>query len=477
VKKLFFLLIVVLVPGRPQVLAQDVGPIKLSLTANPPPTPALRFALLNELRDQVPGNAAPFYRQAAELLEKMLTRGERAALSQRLSDWTQTPIADLPRDEVRKALAYYVRPLELLEKATRSEYCDWELAQRLREHGVGTLLPELQPMRTASQVLSVRARLELAENRPDLALRTLRSHLTLAKHLGETSTLIGHLVGIAVLAQACSVMEQVISHPQTPSLYWSLASLPQPFLDYRAPFQGERIMAYGTFPGALDLANNLEAGPLTPEQIEKIVKAALSIDGSQVGNVAQRFLLAQMIRIKHEAAKKALIAAGRPREKVEQWPHVQVALMHALMEYDQVYDELLKCQSLPYWQMAPLGDAFEKRAKASRDRGSNDPALSLAPMLLPAVNKVTLARFRMERQLAALRCLEAIRLYAAEHKGQLPSTLAEIKDTPIPVCPVTGKPFTYRRTGDDTAILTAPLAPPKASSSIKPLTYELTLRR
>ena len=95
---------------------------------------------------------------------------------------------------------------------------------------------------------------------------------------------------------------------------------------------------------------------------------------------------------------------------------------------------------------------------------------------MPGVGKVTLARHRVQRQLNALRCLEAIRLYAAEHKGQLPATLAEIKDVSVPMCPVTGRPFLYHRTGDSSATLTAPPAR-KLAPSIPPLSYELTLRR
>ena len=57
-----------------------------------------------------------------------------------------------------------------------------------------------------------------------------------------------------------------------------------------------------------------------------------------------------------------------------------------------------------------------------------------------------------------------------------PATLAEIKDLPLPICPVTGQPFEYRRTGDGTAELTAPPAP-KLNPRIKPLKYHLTLRR
>ena len=165
-KLLFSLaLFLVLVP-RP-VLGQDKGPIKLTLTANPPPVPALRLALLPELRGQLPGNAAPLYRKAGDLLSKIPNAAaERSGLQDLMYKWETMPLDQLPRDEVRKVLDLYKEPLELLDKATRSEFCDWELAQRLREQGISANLGDMQKLRTACQVLAIKAKLELADNRP-----------------------------------------------------------------------------------------------------------------------------------------------------------------------------------------------------------------------------------------------------------------------------------------------------------------------
>ncbi len=48
-----------------------------------------------------------------------------------------------------------------------------------------------------------------------------------------------------------------------------------------------------------------------------------------------------------------------------------------------------------------------------------------------------------------------MRLYAAEHEGKLPAALDDIKEVPIPVDPVSGKPFGYKLEGG-TATLDAP---------------------
>jgi hypothetical protein len=440
--------------------------------------PSLRFHLLPELREQTAGNGAVLYRKAGELLDKTpAVASERAGLIGVMGDWEKLPLAELPREEMSKALALYKEPLDLLHRAARSDHCDFEIAQRLREKGIGTLLPEVDQMRTAGLILRTRARLELLEDRPDQALRTLHTQYALARHIGEAPVLIATLVGVAMTTQANRVLEQVLSHPRTPNLTWSLVALPRPYFNLGRVFEGERLMgSSGLFPELLPVVNDLEAGPLTQEKIEKMTRNLSLLDGGTGLKRIDRTVLAVQIRSRHEAAKKALIAAGRPAETIEKWPHIQVALMDSLLEYDQLFDELVKWQALPYWQAtAHLGD-LRRTVTSSRTRGPDSPAIPLAPLLVPAVEKVVLTRERLERHFAALRHIEALRLYAADHDGKLPQRLADIKGVPLPVCPLTGKDFEYRLEGDR-AHLSAPPVPHAIGRNVEPLRYEITLRK
>ena len=79
-------------------------------------------------------------------------------------------------------------------------------------------------------------------------------------------------------------------------------------------------------------------------------------------------------------------------------------------------------------------------------------------MLTPPINQVRLAAIRLERQLDAIQCIEAIRLYASAHEGKLPDSLESITDAPVPLDPATGKPFLYQASGDS-ATLSAPVPP------------------
>jgi hypothetical protein len=59
---------------------------------------------------------------------------------------------------------------------------------------------------------------------------------------------------------------------------------------------------------------------------------------------------------------------------------------------------------------------------------------------------------RLDTEVAALQCVEAIRSYAASHSGQLPQTLADITEVSVPNDPMSGAAFRYSRTGA-TAVL------------------------
>ena len=448
--------------------AQAPEPIRLTLRPMAPSSPALRYRLLPELIGQTPGNAADLYKKAVPLLKLS------ADDYKQLDEWEKLPLDQLPCADVRRLLAGYKEALGLIDQGARREHCDWGLTERLRKSGVNALLPEVQPMRESARLLSMRARVEIAEGQFDRAVRTLRTGLALAKHVGESETLISCLVGNAIAHVMAGQIDLLVQQPKAPNLYWPLTDLPRPFLDLRKPFQGERVMAYGTFPGVAEVLADRNAGPLGPEKVAQFSKMFFALE--ERSPLRTRAALALRLKKKHEAAKRALVAAGRPRELVEKMPHVQVALLHSFVEYERMYEEVLKWQTFSYAEAAPHLRAALERQKAELKDAEDRPVFDLATPLMPALQKVFAARTRLDRKFAALRCVEAVRLYAAAHGGKLPPALGDVKEVPVPNDPMTGKPFEYKVTGDGKATLVGP--PPDDLKKITAyvLKYELTLK-
>ena len=101
----------------------------------------------------------------------------------------------------------------------------------------------------------------------------------------------------------------------------------------------------------------------------------------------------------------------------------------------------LKLLCVPVWQVE-LRNSAQGRPTGSSDRRWRD--------LLPNIEKLRAEEAELERQVALLRYVEALRLYAAAHDGKLPAKPADIS-LPLPLDPVTGKPFDYSRRRDDGA--------------------------
>ena len=93
--------------------------------------------------------------------------------------------------------------------------------------------------------------------------------------------------------------------------------------------------------------------------------------------------------------------------------------------------------------------------------------------LKPAHERVRMIMNRLDRHVAALQCVEALRLYAAAHDGKFPKELSSITEVPVPNDPVMQKPFVYRCTGPN-AVLEAPA--PKGATEREAIRYELKLK-
>ncbi len=453
-------------------------PIQLWLTPARPPTPALRYQLFPDARLTSSGDAAPLYKQVGELLDKKGFNKQ----TELFESWSKEPLDRLPKEEMRKELAEFDEVFDLLDKAARCDRCDWGLLDRLRAKGIGAPLPELQPLRTCALLLSVRARLEMAEGRFDKAAITLRNGFALARNTGEGDTLINFLVGAAIAAVMNGQLDAFVAQPGAPNLYYALTDLPAPLISTRKALQGERIVAYGTFPGLAAIGADLNAGNLSEQQLTECAKmlgpAGLRFE-QKILTFLERRELVRNIQNKDAIARQALIDAGRPRDKVEAMPHLQVALLHALLEYDVALDNMIVWNNLPYWEMKErLGELKPlPELPANRLKDPKAPALVvLAPQLMPNVLKVTLTKARTERKIALLRTIEALRYHAATHDGKLPTTLAAVTEVPIPFDPLTGQPFQYALAGD-VATLAGPAPDKESPTEFNYIAYELHIRK
>ena len=443
-------------PGQGMTYKLTIGPAAL-------PAPVLKYHLLPDSFDVTPGNAAMLYYRAFSPEWEGWRR--QPGLQDKISEALQASPHDLPRSELGWVLNS--KQLQELDLAARREYCDWGFTTRVKQEGIGMLLPDIQSFRAFANVLALRTRFELADKEFGKAAYSLQTGFALGRDVANAPLLINALVGIAIATVQAGQVDQWIQTPGSPNLYWSLTELPRPFIGQSRPLSGERLWLHAEVP----LARDLEKKPLSPQQTQELVDSLvrlMRLEDNSKDAEARLALMALALKF-YPQAKKELIAEGRKPEDVDAMPIFQVYVIHALRQYFNLQDDLFKWYTLPYAQAFPGLERADQDIRKARRRLEAIPFVDL----LPAIVKVYTAYARLDRRIAAQRCIEAIRLYAASHDGKLPEALNEITEVPVPEDPMLGKPFDYHASGNH-ATLRAAASPSTVSAN--ELTYELTLK-
>jgi hypothetical protein len=452
--------------------------VKLTLHPMAEPRPALKYQLLPPFLDRRPGNAAVAWNGIlAEQTPFFNELYKEGGPWEKIDQWMKLPLGDPREKEFRAkepvvaqtAVALYRR----MAYAARFESCDWQLP--FREGNPLTIpLPEVQQSRTFGRLLSAKARLETAEGKYGRAVETIQTGFALARDVAKGQTLVNALVGVAIASLMTPQIEQFIQQPDAPNLYWALATLPRPLVDFRPAFEEESSFVYLQF---LDL-RELDKKDLVPEQwsrlLENTVKELSKLEETFAGRLGSeeskrsglKLSAAAMAVQGYPVAKQYLVEHGRAAAEVEAMPVAKVILLYSVELYQGLSDEQYKLTFLPYAEgerWYAQADRMLKQAAAGRRE------IIPLTLLLPLISAAKHAETRMEWTIARLRIFEALRIYAAAHDGRLPDRLDDVGEVPIPRNPFDDKPFNYRREGNR-AVLTSEHGPRGL-----PWTYEITM--
>jgi hypothetical protein len=455
----------------------DVPAVKLTVSPAAAPTPALKYELFYHLKDRLSGNAATRYNRAFLIQNP----DDKAPELKQLQTWLDTPADQFPAKQVREYLARHSDRLRELDSAARFGYCDWQLMDRMKADAYAARLPEAEAARDTARLLALRIRVELAENRFADAVRSLRTGFQLARHIGEAPSTINLLVGVAVAGLMADRLEELVQRPGAPNLYWALSGLSRPLIDPRPAIDGEEVILRAAFP----MIDEFSKGPVGEKRAADAVKeffqtanklSEANLDESH--ELAFQVAMAALAFLQQQSAKKFLMARGWSADDVGKMPAAQAVFLSAWARYSDLRSDEVKWMRLPpSVALAELAKA-EHRSAIARAKVTTDKDYFMMPFLLvhPAFGKVFQAHVRLERRLAALRAVEALRLHAAAHGGKWPATLGEVTAVAVPDDPATGKPFAYAVNGD-TATLSGPPPRGRAPNRGDAVRYELTPRR
>ena len=441
----------------------------VAVTKASAPVPALKYRLFPASMERKDGNAIPIYLRFAH--ERSDAAKKR--LQEKPAEWNKLPLEKLPLADVKEYLRGYSYNLHQLELGARRKSADWNYTLDAGDI-IGLLRPDAQEMRMQAPLLVLKARLEIAEGRYADAIRTLETGFSFSQQVSEGPFLITSLVGIACANQFAECLLELMERPDAPNLYWALAVLPRPLVDLRKALEFEDQLPELQFPDLADLAR-----PRSPEhwdaalvrvrkEIERISKNDRDVKPPKPGTTpADPAAKSPDL----PAARKYLAGVvGLTAANVEAMAPAQVLLLWVSHYYHEFRDETFKPGYLPFPQAQPLNVAASEQLKTVPDTEAG----RLVRWFLPAISRVQLAQVRIERKLAALRTIEALRMHAAAHGGELPEKIDQVKIVPAPNDPGTGKPFEYRRDGQTTTITSLIPGEPLESTGMR---YRVTVRK
>jgi hypothetical protein len=435
----------------------------------PAPVPALKYRLYPSSTAFKEGNAVPIYLRFAH--ER--TDETKKLLQEKPEEWNKLPLERLPLEEVKKFLEGYPLKYNLRqwELGARRKTADWNYTLDAGDI-ISLLLPDIQEMRMVARILVLKARVEIAERRFADAVRTLETGFSFSRQVSQGDFLIQSLVGVACASQFIDVVLEFVERPGAPNLYWALAVLPRPLIDLRRANEFEQIFLELQFPDMADLDRPRSAADwdATLVRVRKEFERLNKLDrsprpappGTSSADPAGK-------SPDLPAARKYLTeVVGLTAANVEAMPPAQILLLYLSHLYHAARDDIFKGSYLPFAQGVKVNREVLPRLKADTE------AARIAKWFLPAIQRVQLAGVRLDRKVAVLRVIEALRMHTAAHRGELPDTLDQVTVVPVPDDPGTGRPFEYRRDGA-TATLISRI--PGESLETTGMRYRVTIRK
>jgi hypothetical protein len=346
---------------------------------------------------------------------------------------------------VREYLGKWKYNLRQLELGARRKTADWNYTLDDGDP-IGLLMPDIPEMRLQAGLLVLKARAEIAAGKYDEAARTLETGFSFSRQVGGGAFLISDLIGVACANQFLTCVLDWMERSDGPNLYWSLTALPRPLIDVRHGMDFEERVVELQFPDLADFsrlrtAEDWDAAlARVRKEMERISKFEKGFKGLQPGSTSAD-PAAKSPDL--PAAKKYLTEVARlPAARIEAMPPAEVLLRYLFGYFHELRDDMFKLTYLPPVPAQSLVAQARKKLESLPD---TEPVI-LARFFLPALGGVIRSPLRLERNIAALRVIEALRLHAAA-TGHLPDKLSEVTVVPIPNDPGTEGPFEYQRDG------------------------------
>ncbi len=421
--------------------------------------PLQRYRLLPAEYELKDGNAAPI------LLR--LPWDEATYFSQVVP--TFADYLDLPLDDPKvqqSGRVFYDRFYNELRRAAFRRFAEWEYP--IGEKPLASImLPDVQGgKQVLDRGLSVWIRYQLSQDNVSQALEGVKVGLANSRHYARTPFAITQLVCATINGHMIERLEEIVSNAGCPNLYWALSALPRPLIDLSASAQMEQRMLKDSLPILQDFS------PFQSHQDwQKVARRIVEIPHEVKGSVLTDEVYLQTLTV----------IADHARANFDKWasdqsrPIDEMSDSEILVRWVTYFQDDVTQQIAAYMALEPPL-AIQRLAILDKELAHFRGQAQIGTLFtMQGPLHLYLSVYSRQRKIDALRIVEALRHYAANHDSLLPESLSDISDTPIPLDPLTGAPFEYTLNGD-TASLTA--AGIEVNDRVRgAINYRITIRK
>ena len=410
------------IDGGPEPANRNRQVHQIVVTPAAEPDPPLKHALYPRSYELQPGNSVSYWYRAMLDLGRMYALGQFDQFNENMDLWLDGPVSELPLEDVKQFLAAARSDLDEARTASLRAESEWDLGlyDLTGTDTVYFLLPEFQESRSLARLLSLKARVAIAEGNYDEALEWFRANFRLANDVAQPETLINKLIGTAIISITSGDVIDLLAAPDCPNLYWALAAIPQPPIDYRQSYEFEQTMPERYIPwlGApIDDSRTPEAWrSLFRQTVRDLSDASddLGVDGDAEDWRIDLFSTALIAR-NYTSVKRDLIAWGHDADTVEAMPVGQAVALHQQSAYRHLTQHTSKWALLPF-AVSQQRDGLE--LQRLREGGWLTPGwesrevFPIVSVLMPAFAQAREAEARGSVRPIALMVIEALRMHA-----------------------------------------------------------------
>ena len=441
----FTLAVVVLTFVRP-LIADEPEPTELTIHAKAIETPVLKYRLSPSEADIGPGNAVTILLRMPWEQTNWMNR-----VFPTLQEWNTRPL-DAPEWGTSKGVLPETFYREMKRAAYRRE-ASWEYPIEESSSPYMILLPDVQQMRIwLGNGLSAKIRYHISCGQFAEAREGILVGLANSRHIAQTTFYVTQGVARAIDNIMLARVEELISQPNSPNLYWALSTLPdlQTELHRAANFEGSMFAM--TFPAVNDFDRPRDANDWG-KMVQQLVSFLEELDElpRQEATNPDSSAKAYVATVAQQARTDLSTYSGIGQEKVTKMTDDE-AVVRWYASLRMAYDEhFAAVMMLPPNEVWPEMKKLQSELDSLKVRTGTSCAFYATKWTFVSV-------WSLKRKIQALRIIEAVRHYASSHDGKFPKSLDEMKDVAIPIDPLTNQPFNWR-VDEEVAILAAPPVP------------------